>query len=85
MLMIRPAQMKVFEQDAMRRFEEEMVAHSKDFSPRLCEVKAKKGSRSSPSLTLSSRSRQAGAIVWWAPNLRWLPDTPWTRGYLLTK
>lgn len=38
MLMIRPAQMKVFEQDATRRFENEMVAHSKRFSPRLCEL-----------------------------------------------
>ena len=38
MLVIRPDQMKVFEQDATRRFEEEMVVHSKDFSPRLCEV-----------------------------------------------
>ena len=38
MLVIRAEQMKVFEQAALRRFEDEMVAHSKDFSPRLCEV-----------------------------------------------
>ena len=35
MLTIRPAQMKVFEQDVTRRFEDEMVAHNKDLSPRL--------------------------------------------------
>lgn len=35
---IRAEQMKVFEQDVRRRFEEEMVVHSKAFSPRLCEV-----------------------------------------------
>lgn len=38
MLLIRPEQMKIFEQDAQRQFEDEMIAHSKDFSPRLCEV-----------------------------------------------
>jgi hypothetical protein len=38
MLNIRPEQMKVFERDALRRFEEEMIAHSREFSPRLCEV-----------------------------------------------
>ena len=38
MLVIRPEQMKSFEQAALRRFEDEMVAHSKGFSPRLCEV-----------------------------------------------
>lgn len=38
MLLIRVEQMKVFEQAAMRRFEDEMMVHSKDFSPRLCEV-----------------------------------------------
>jgi hypothetical protein len=37
-VIIRAEQMRVFEQAARRRFEEEMVAHSKDFSPRLCEV-----------------------------------------------
>jgi hypothetical protein len=37
-LVIRSEQMKVFEQAARRQFEEEMLAHSKDFSPRLCEV-----------------------------------------------
>ena len=37
-MLIRSEQMKVFEQDAGRRFEEEMMAHSKTFSPRLCEV-----------------------------------------------
>ena len=30
--------MKVLEQAARRRFEDEMVVHSKEFSPRLCEV-----------------------------------------------
>jgi hypothetical protein len=30
--------MRVFEERAWQQFEEEMVAHSKDFSPRLCEV-----------------------------------------------
>lgn len=38
MLVVRAEQMKVFEQDALRRFEDEMVAHSKEFTPRLCEV-----------------------------------------------
>lgn len=38
MLVVRAEQMKIFEQDALRRFEDEMVVHSKDFSPRLCEV-----------------------------------------------
>jgi len=38
MLAIRTEQMKTFEQAAMRRFEDEMVEHSKDLSPRLCEV-----------------------------------------------
>jgi hypothetical protein len=37
-VIIRAEQMKTFEQAARRQFEEEMVAHSKDFSPRLCEV-----------------------------------------------
>ena len=38
MLVIRSAQMKAFEDAAQLRFENEMVAHSKKFSPRLCEV-----------------------------------------------
>jgi hypothetical protein len=38
MLKIRSAQMKVFEDDAMRRFEDEMVVHSNEFTPRLCKV-----------------------------------------------
>lgn len=38
MVAIRTEQMKVFEQAALRHFEDEMMAHSKDFSPRLCEV-----------------------------------------------
>jgi len=38
MLVIRTEQMKTFEEAAMRRFEDEMVEHSKDLSPRLCEV-----------------------------------------------
>jgi hypothetical protein len=35
---IRVEQMKAFEEAARRQFEDEMVAHSKAFSPRLCEV-----------------------------------------------
>jgi hypothetical protein len=38
MLKIRKQQIEVFEQAALRNFEDEMVAHSKEFSPRLCEV-----------------------------------------------
>lgn len=38
MLKVRSAQMKVFEDAALLRFEDEMVAHSEEFSPRLCEV-----------------------------------------------
>jgi hypothetical protein len=37
-MIIRAEQMKVFEERAWQQFEEEMMAHSKDFSPRLCEV-----------------------------------------------
>jgi hypothetical protein len=37
-LVIRAAQMKVFEQTGRLRFEDQMVAHSRQFSPRLCEV-----------------------------------------------
>jgi hypothetical protein len=37
-VIIRAEQMRAFEQAARRQFEEEMLAHSKDFSPRLCEV-----------------------------------------------
>ncbi len=35
---IRNEQMRTFEGDAARRFEDEMVAHSRAFTPRLCEV-----------------------------------------------
>jgi hypothetical protein len=38
MLRISDRQMKAFEQAAAKTFEDEMVAHSKEFSPRLCEV-----------------------------------------------
>ena len=38
MLKIREEQMKVFEEAALQSFEDEMVAHSKKFTPRLCEV-----------------------------------------------
>lgn len=38
MLQIREEQMLAFEQAALRRFEDEMVAHSRAFSPRLCEI-----------------------------------------------
>ena len=37
-MVIRSEQIKAFEQDALRRFEDEMVRHSKDVSPRLSEV-----------------------------------------------
>jgi hypothetical protein len=37
-LVIRAEQMKVFEQASRRRFEDEMVEHSKAFAPPLCEV-----------------------------------------------
>ena len=38
MLVVRAEQMKAFEQAALRRFEDKMMEHSKDISPRLCEV-----------------------------------------------
>lgn len=38
MTVIRTEQMKLFEQAALRQFEEEMMIHSKSFSARLCEV-----------------------------------------------
>ena len=38
MLKIRPTQMIVFEKASLRRFEDEMVVHSKEFTPRLYEV-----------------------------------------------
>jgi hypothetical protein len=38
MLTIRKEQMQAFEQAAMNRFEDEMVVHGKEFSPRLCTV-----------------------------------------------
>lgn len=38
MLKIRPEQIKVFEANALRKFEDEMVGHSKEFTPRLCKV-----------------------------------------------
>ncbi len=38
MIKIRQEQMKMFENDALRHFEDEMVLHSKEFSPRLCEI-----------------------------------------------
>jgi len=38
MLIIRKEQMKAFGNDALRRFEDEMVVHSKEFTPRLCKV-----------------------------------------------
>ena len=38
MLQIRGEQMLAFEQAALRRFENEMVTHSQQFSPRLCEI-----------------------------------------------
>jgi hypothetical protein len=42
MLRIREEQMKVFEVAALRNFEDEMVEHSKEFTPRLCEVLGEK-------------------------------------------
>ena len=41
MLVIRADQMQVFEQTAWRQFEDEMVVHSQEFSPRLCEILGK--------------------------------------------
>jgi hypothetical protein len=38
MLQIRAEQMLAFEQAAIRGFEDEMVVHSKDFEPLLCEI-----------------------------------------------
>ncbi len=38
MIKIRSAQMKVLEGEALKRFENEMVLYSKEFTPRLCEV-----------------------------------------------
>lgn len=38
MLKIREQQMQVFEAAALRNFEDEMVVHSQEFSPRLCQV-----------------------------------------------
>ena len=38
MLTIRPTQIETFQDAAMRRFEDEMVEHSQEFSPRLCKV-----------------------------------------------
>lgn len=38
MLVVRDKQIRSFEQAALHRFEEEMIVHSKEFSPRLCEV-----------------------------------------------
>jgi hypothetical protein len=38
MLQIRQQQMTAFEMAALRQFENEMVLHSQDFSPQLCEV-----------------------------------------------
>lgn len=37
-LRIRDEQFKIFEAAALRNFEEEMVAHSKEYAPRLCNV-----------------------------------------------
>ena len=38
MLVIRNEQVKSFERAALHQFEDEMMAHSKEFSPRLCKV-----------------------------------------------
>ena len=38
MLIIRRQQIEVFEHAALRRFEDEMVVHSREFTPSLCEV-----------------------------------------------
>jgi len=38
MLNIRPGQMEAFEQAALRRFENDMVAHLRKFAPRHCEI-----------------------------------------------
>lgn len=38
MLRIRPEQMKVLEADVLNRFNQEMLEHSKEFSPELCNI-----------------------------------------------
>ena len=38
MLNIRPEQIEIFELLSRQRFEDEMMAHAREFSPRLCEV-----------------------------------------------
>ena len=38
MLKVRAEQMQAFEQSAWQAFEDEMIAHSKDFAPTLCTV-----------------------------------------------
>ncbi len=38
MIVIRAEQMRVFENAALRQFEEQMVAHSKDFAAPLCQI-----------------------------------------------
>jgi hypothetical protein len=37
-MLIRNAQIETFQEAALRRFEDEMVAHSREFTPRLCEL-----------------------------------------------
>jgi len=37
-VIIRRAQMETFRTDATKRFEDEMIAHTEEFSPQLCEV-----------------------------------------------
>jgi hypothetical protein len=43
MLKIRPDQMKVFEEAALRRFEEEMVAHLRQLAPQHCNAVGEEG------------------------------------------
>ncbi|MFO1498144.1 MAG: hypothetical protein U1G07_07085 [Verrucomicrobiota bacterium] len=42
MLAVRSAQIRVFDDAAWQQFEDEMVIHSREFSPRLCEVLGEK-------------------------------------------
>lgn len=42
MLTIREGQLQIFEQEALRRFEDEMAAYSKELSPTLCRILGEK-------------------------------------------
>lgn len=56
MMIIRPDQLRTFEQIERTRFEDEMIAHSKEFSPRLSAVLGDEQLR----LAISSAMAKAG-------------------------